>query len=156
MEQKCKFNKLLRKLHIGMHFLHALGEMPKFSLYLKGHLKHKKKLDDVSRVVLNEECFMVLHKSCPPKIGEPGSFFIPCQVGDLDFQNALADLGTSINVMSLYVADKLFLPPLTPTMMSIQFVDGSIKYTKGTVDNVFVQDSKLKGLSSRWISWCWT
>lgn len=122
-----------------MHFLHALGEMPKFSLYLKGHLKHKKKLDDVSRVVLNEECFMVLHKSCPPKIGEPGSFFIPCQVGDLDFQNALADLGTSINVMSLYVADKLFLPPLTPTMMSIQFVDGSIKYTKGTVDNVFVQ-----------------
>nr|GMD52647.1 uncharacterized protein LOC109183051 [Ipomoea batatas] len=91
------------------------GEMPKFSLYLKGHLKHKKKLDDVSRVVLNEECFMVLHKSCPPKIGEPG---------------------TSINVMSLYVADKLFLPPLTPTMMSIQFVDGSIKYTKGTVDNI--------------------
>lgn len=54
-----------------MSFLHALGEMPKFSLYLK---EHKRKLDDVSKVVLNEECCAVLQKEYPPKLGDPGTF----------------------------------------------------------------------------------
>nr|GMD70543.1 uncharacterized protein LOC110892572 [Ipomoea batatas] len=36
------------------------GEMPKFSLYLKELLNHKKKLEDISRVVLNEECSAIV------------------------------------------------------------------------------------------------
>ncbi|KAG8493104.1 hypothetical protein CXB51_010649 [Gossypium anomalum] len=35
----------------------------------------------------------------PNKLKDPGSFTIPCLIGSLDVNNALADLGASINVM---------------------------------------------------------
>ncbi|GJY51987.1 hypothetical protein Tco_0442834 [Tanacetum coccineum] len=37
----------------------------------------------------------------PPMEQDPGSFILPCSIGKLDFNNALADLGASINVMPL-------------------------------------------------------
>nr|GMD63428.1 uncharacterized protein LOC110892572 [Ipomoea batatas] len=60
------------------------GEMPKFSLYLKELLNHKKKLEDVSRVVLNEECSAVLHKECPPKLVDAENGTRECMFRILD------------------------------------------------------------------------
>ena len=86
-----------------MPFLHALGEMPRFSCHLKELLKHKKGMSDLSKVWLNEECLAILYKGYPPKRDDPGAFVVPCMVKDLDFDNALDDLGASINVMPSFV-----------------------------------------------------
>nr|GMD28170.1 uncharacterized protein LOC109183051 [Ipomoea batatas] len=100
-------------------------EMPKFSLYLK---EHKRKLDDVSKVVLNEECCAVLQKEYPPKLGDPGTFCGALYV----------DLGASINVMTSFVANWLFLPPLIPTRLSIRLADDSIQFSKGIAKDMLV------------------
>ncbi|QHO29550.1 Retrotransposon gag protein [Arachis hypogaea] len=38
---------------------------------------------------------------------DPGSFVIPCTIGDVTIQRALCDLGASINLMPLSVMKKL-------------------------------------------------
>nr|GEW10953.1 reverse transcriptase domain-containing protein [Tanacetum cinerariifolium] len=52
---------------------------------------------------------------------------------------ALADLGASINLMPLSVWNKLFLPKLTPTLMTLELADRSISRPIGITEDVFVK-----------------
>ena len=50
---------------------------------------------------------VVLQKTLPEKMQDPGSFTIPCKIGDVDMVKALCDSGASINLMPLTVAKRL-------------------------------------------------
>ncbi|KAK9057062.1 hypothetical protein SSX86_024429 [Deinandra increscens subsp. villosa] len=115
--------------------------MPKYAKFLKDILTNKKKLEDL--VTLNEECSAVLQNKLPKKMNDPGSFTIPCLIGSLSVSNALADLGASINLMPYSVFEKLDLGEPTPTRMSIQLADRSIKYPRGIVENMLVKIDKF-------------
>nr|GFC81134.1 reverse transcriptase domain-containing protein [Tanacetum cinerariifolium] len=52
---------------------------------------------------------------------------------------SLADLGASINLMPLSVWNKLFLPDLSPTCMTLELVDRSISRSVGVAEDVFVK-----------------
>nr|GEW27221.1 retrovirus-related Pol polyprotein [Tanacetum cinerariifolium] len=58
---------------------------------------------------------------------------------------ALADLGASINLMPLFVWNKLFLPDLSPTCMTLELADRLISRLVGVAEDVFVKagDDKL-------------
>nr|GFB97778.1 reverse transcriptase domain-containing protein [Tanacetum cinerariifolium] len=70
---------------------------------------------ELARTPLNEHCSAVLLKKLPEKLGDPGKFLIPCDFPGMDECLALADLGSSINLMPLSVWNKLSLPELYPT-----------------------------------------
>ncbi|KAG8493093.1 hypothetical protein CXB51_010359 [Gossypium anomalum] len=96
-EQFGKLLKLLKKLHINLPFIEALLQMPNLVKFLKEFLTNKWKLDDASHVELNAVCSTILQNRLPNKLKDPGSFMIPCLIGSLNVNNALADLGASIN-----------------------------------------------------------
>ena len=73
--------------------------MPKYAKFLKDILSNKKKLKELSIVMLSEECSTILQNKLPKKIKDPGSFTVPCLIGSLHVDRALADLGASINLM---------------------------------------------------------
>ncbi|KAG8496817.1 hypothetical protein CXB51_008055 [Gossypium anomalum] len=75
------------------------SEMPNAMKFLKELLANKRELDEASHVELNAVCSAVLQNKLPNKLKDPGSFTIPCLIGSLDVNNALANLGASINVM---------------------------------------------------------
>nr|GFC33550.1 reverse transcriptase domain-containing protein [Tanacetum cinerariifolium] len=52
---------------------------------------------------------------------------------------ALADLGTSIDLMPLSMWNKLFLPDLSPTCMTLVLTDRSISRSVGVAEDVFVK-----------------
>nr|GEV49306.1 reverse transcriptase domain-containing protein [Tanacetum cinerariifolium] len=52
---------------------------------------------------------------------------------------ALADLGASINLMSLPVWNKLFLPDLNPTCMTLELADRSISHPVRVAEDVYVK-----------------
>jgi len=95
------------------------------------------------RDMLNEECSAILLNRLPPKLKDPGSFTIPCTVGNSYFENALCDLGTSINLMPLSVFRTLRLGELKPTSVSLQLADKSIKCLRGVIEDVLVKVEKL-------------
>nr|GEX09558.1 reverse transcriptase domain-containing protein [Tanacetum cinerariifolium] len=55
----------------------------------------------------------------------------------------LADLGASINLMPLSVWNKLSLPELTLTLMTLELADRSISRPIGVVEDVFVKVGKF-------------
>ena len=61
---------------------------------------------------------------------DPGSFTIPCVIGEFEFQKALCDSGASINLMPLSVARKLSLGELTPTTVTLQMADRTMANLK--------------------------
>ncbi|KAK9050876.1 hypothetical protein SSX86_030154 [Deinandra increscens subsp. villosa] len=117
--------------------------MPKYAKFLKDLLTNKRKLEELSTVTLNEECSAVLQNKLPQKMKDPGSFTIPCSIGSLSVSNALADLGASINLMPYSVFARLDLGEPTPTRMSIQLADRSVKYPRGIMENMLVKVDKF-------------
>ncbi|KAK1423118.1 hypothetical protein QVD17_18413 [Tagetes erecta] len=142
-EQNGRFLELFKQLHINLPFVEALTQMPKYAKFLKDLLSNKKKLEELSTVILSEECSAVLQSKLPQKKTDPGSFTIPCLIGSLSVSNALADLGASINLMPYAVFSRLDLGEPKPTRMSIQLADRSIKYPRGIVENLLVKVDKF-------------
>nr|GEX94525.1 reverse transcriptase domain-containing protein [Tanacetum cinerariifolium] len=102
-------------------------------------LYDKDKLSKLARTPLNEHCSAVLLKKLPEKLGDPGKFLIPCDFLRMDECLALADLGASINLMSLSVWNKFSLPELSPTCMTLEIADRSISRPVGVAEDVFVK-----------------
>jgi hypothetical protein len=57
------------------------------------------KFQEHETVALTEEVSVVLLRKVPPKLKDPGSFTIPCRIGDHSFECALLDLGAGVNLM---------------------------------------------------------
>ncbi|XP_071708769.1 uncharacterized protein [Rutidosis leptorrhynchoides] len=81
--------------------------------------------------------------SLPMKLGDNGRFTLPCSVYQYGTTQALADLGASINLMPYSLYKRLELGDLTPTKMTIQLVDHTIRYPKGIVENILEKVDKF-------------
>ncbi|GKA36196.1 reverse transcriptase domain-containing protein, partial [Tanacetum coccineum] len=73
--------------------------MPKYAKFLRRLLTNKARLEEACTVTMNEMCSTVLLNKLPSKEKDPGSFTIPCDIGHLHINNALADLGASISLI---------------------------------------------------------
>ncbi|GJU36885.1 hypothetical protein Tco_1185239 [Tanacetum coccineum] len=91
--QQRKFLENLKQLHINLSFIEALAQMPKYAKNLKSLLTNKARLEETCTVTMNERCSAVLLNKLPSKEKDTGSFTIPCDIGHLHINNALADLG---------------------------------------------------------------
>ncbi|KAK5833402.1 hypothetical protein PVK06_017227 [Gossypium arboreum] len=111
--------------------------------FLKELLTNKRKLDEVSHMELNVVCSAILQNKLPNKLKDLGSFTIPCLIGSLDVNNALADLGASINVMPYKMFKQLGLGKPKQPRMSIQLVDKTIRFLRGTIEDVLVKIDKF-------------
>nr|GEU42129.1 reverse transcriptase domain-containing protein [Tanacetum cinerariifolium] len=134
MNQIEKFFQIFHDLHFDISFADALLLMPKFASTIKNLLTNKDKLFELAKVPLNENCSAMLLKKLLEKLGDPGKFLIPCDFLGMDVCHALADLGTSINLMPLSIWKKLSLPELTPTRMTLELVNRSITRPKGIAE----------------------
>nr|GEX78709.1 reverse transcriptase domain-containing protein [Tanacetum cinerariifolium] len=70
---------------------------------------------------------------------DPDKFLIPCDFLGMDECLAPADLGASINLMPLSVWNKLSLPELSPTCMTLKLVDRLISRPVRVAKDVFVK-----------------
>ncbi|XP_058008531.1 uncharacterized protein LOC131182979 [Hevea brasiliensis] len=86
----------------------------------KPPLPFPQRLEDYETVALTEECIAILQNKLPPKLKDPGSFSIPCHIGEISIERALCDLGASVNLMLLSICEKLKVGDLKPTTISLQ------------------------------------
>ncbi|KAJ9181943.1 hypothetical protein P3X46_005986 [Hevea brasiliensis] len=124
------------ELYINVPFVDALSQMPSYAKFLKEILSNKRRLEDHETVALTEECSAIVQRKLPPKLKDPGSFSIPCHIGESCSTKALCDLGASVSLMPLSIYEKLNMGDLKPTHISLQLADRSIKYPEGILENV--------------------
>nr|GEX30479.1 reverse transcriptase domain-containing protein [Tanacetum cinerariifolium] len=134
-----KIFQIFKDLDFNISFADALILMPKFGPTIKSLLINKDKLFELARTSLNERCSAVLLKKLPEKMGDPGKFLIPCDFSRMDECLALADLSASINLMPLSVWNKISLPKLSPTCMTLELADRLISCPVGVAEDVYVK-----------------
>ena len=83
--------------------------------------------------------------SCPPKqiTTYLGMLTILCKVGDMRIENAMLDLGASINGMPLTIYKSLNVGSLKETVVIIQLVDRSNIYPEEVLEDVLMQMNGL-------------
>ncbi|XP_062100113.1 uncharacterized protein LOC133805989 [Humulus lupulus] len=122
-----KFLAMLKHFHINIPLVEALEEMPNYVKFMKDVLTRKRRLDKL-----------------PPKLKDPGSFSIPCTIGDSYCGMALCDLGASINLMPMSVFKKLGIGEVRPATITLQLGDRFLAHPDGIIKDVLVREDKLK------------
>ena len=122
-EQFVKFLNIFKKMEVNIPFVDALAQMPNYVKFMKEIMSKKRKLEDYGTMSLLEKCNATIQKKLPYKLKDPGSFTIPCVIGEHKFRRALSDLSASINLMPLSLLTKLNSRELTPTTLSLHMAD---------------------------------
>ncbi|GKC84028.1 reverse transcriptase domain-containing protein [Tanacetum coccineum] len=133
---------MFKQLHVNISLVDALILIPKYQKILKSLLSNKEKLLELANTPLNENCSAVILKKLPEKLGDPRKFLILYSFSELKCK-ALADLGASINLMSLLVWKKLGLPEFISTRMTLELANRAICTQAGIARDVFVPVEKF-------------
>nr|GEW33176.1 reverse transcriptase domain-containing protein [Tanacetum cinerariifolium] len=141
-DQKEHIFQIFKDLNFNISFADALILMPKFGPTIKTLLTNIDKLFELARTLLNKHCSAVLLKKLPKKLRDPDKFLIPCDFSGMAECLALADLDASINLMPLSVWNKLSLPELSPTCMTLKLANRLISRPVGVAEDVFVKTER--------------
>ncbi|XP_074351436.1 uncharacterized protein LOC141690544 [Apium graveolens] len=85
------------EIHISIPFADVLARMPLYAKFMKEVLSNRKKFEKVKTITLNEECSSITQRTIPSKLKDPGSFSLPCTIGEVRIKKAVCDLGASVD-----------------------------------------------------------
>nr|XP_016500667.1 PREDICTED: uncharacterized protein LOC107819100 [Nicotiana tabacum] len=142
-EQYKKFMEMLKQIQINIPLIDALREIPGYAKMMKDLMSRKFDLQDLATVTLTQTCSAVVSRPIAEKLSDPGSFTIPCTIGNYAFAKALCDLGESINLLPLSIYKKLGIGRARPTSKLLQLADRTVKMPSGILDDVLVQVGKF-------------
>jgi len=117
--------------------------MPLYAKFLKDIFSKKRKIEDNETIALTKECSVVI-KKLPPKLGDPGSFSIPCVIGSETIEKVMCDLGASVSLLHLSLFKRMGIGELKPTKMTLQLADRSIIHPARFIEDIPV---KVGGIS---------
>ena len=126
-----------------MPFTEVVTQMPLYAKFLKDILSKKRKIAEDGIVNLTATYSAVIKRGLPEKMKDPGSFTIPCTIGEFAFQKDLYDSGASINLMPYSVAKKLSLGEITPTTATLQMANRTLEKPEGIIEDVLVKVGKF-------------
>ncbi|GKD89227.1 reverse transcriptase domain-containing protein [Tanacetum coccineum] len=131
---------MIRAARINVPLVDVLAGIPNYGKFLKELVSNKHKLEQISSAFLSDESSAIIQDKVPPKLGDPGSFLIPCTFNKTLSCNALVDLGPNINLMSYFIYAKLSLQTLKLTKVSVRLADRSFQYPIGIAENMLGQN----------------
>ncbi|CAN6554089.1 unnamed protein product [Malus baccata var. baccata] len=132
-----------RKVQVNIPLLDAIKQVPRYAKFLKELCTTRKRMSTKEVVKVSENVSAILQRKLPPKCKDPGSFTIPCVIGNTRFESAMLDLGASINVMPYSIYASMNLGALKNDGVIIQLADRSNAYPKGVLEDVLVQVNHL-------------
>ena len=137
--QMDKVREIFNQVKINIPLLDAIQQVPKYAKFIKDMCTKKRKTNVPKKVFLATNISELLSNQIPVKYKDPGCPTISCTIGQTAIKHALLDLGASINLLPFSVYQQLGLGELSPTKVTIQLADRSIKIPKGEITDVLVQ-----------------
>ncbi|CAM9000092.1 unnamed protein product [Rhodiola kirilowii] len=135
--------ELFSKVEINIPLLEAIKQIPRYAMFLKELCTNKRRSSRHDQELMSRNVSAVIQRKVPPKCGDPGTYTIPCTIGNIRIENCMLDLGASINVLPYSIYSCLKIGPLKPTGLTIQLVDRSCKQPEGKIEDVLVHVGKL-------------
>lgn len=72
--------EILKQLHINIPLIEVIQEMPNYSKFMKDVLTKRKRVGEFSTIALTQEFSPFVQGKLPPKLEDPGSLPIPCNI----------------------------------------------------------------------------
>ncbi|CAN6721162.1 unnamed protein product [Malus baccata var. baccata] len=132
-----------RNVQVNIPILDAIKQVPRYAKFLKELCTSRKRISSKEVVKVCENVSAILQRKLPTKCKDPGSFTIPCVIGNTRFESAMLDLGASINVMPYSIYASMHLGELKNDGVIIQLADRSNAYPNGVLEDVLVQVNHL-------------
>ncbi|XP_021759100.1 uncharacterized protein LOC110723994 [Chenopodium quinoa] len=134
---------MLSQVHITLPFSDVIEQMLNYAKFLKEILSGKRTCDVAKIVNLTKNCNAIIMNKIPPKLKDPGNFFISCVIYKMQIDNALCDLGASVSIMPYSVYHRLEKGELLPTNITLKLADRSIRILRGKVEDVPLRVGKF-------------
>ncbi|GJS30783.1 MAK10-like protein [Tanacetum coccineum] len=135
-------NDEFKDLHLNLTVLEVLAHAPMYNAILDKY---------VERLELGKNGFAFIQGGMPKKIKDPRLFTLPCRLGDSTPFDTLADFGSCVNLILLYLFKKLKIGLLEETDHVFGLADGTKSYPVGIVKNVEVHKGRLKLLEDFYV-----
>nr|XP_034903990.1 uncharacterized protein LOC118041005 [Populus alba] len=135
--------ELFKQVKVNIPLLDAIKQVPSYAKFLKDLCTVKRRLNVKERAFLTEHASAIIQFKTPPKYKDPGCPTISCIIGSHKIDQALLDLGASVNFIPYTVYEQLGLGEIKPTRITLQLADRSIKIPRGIVEDVLVQVDKF-------------
>ncbi|CAM8999043.1 unnamed protein product [Rhodiola kirilowii] len=135
--------ELFSKVEINIPLLEAIKQIPRYAKFLKELCTNRRRGTHVDQELMSRNVSAVIQRTVPPKCGDPGTYTIPCTIGNIRIENCMLDLGASINVLPYSIYSCLWIGPLEPAGLTIQLADRSCKQPEGKIEDVLVQVGEL-------------
>ncbi|XP_016206566.1 uncharacterized protein LOC107646938 [Arachis ipaensis] len=134
-----RFLDIFATFSVNIPFIKILQQMPTYIKCMKELLTKKGTLKGGQTVTMNKKCSALIKKDILMKKKDPGSFHIPCAIGETKIDRGFCDLGASKNVMPLSLMKKLQISELRSTDVIVQLADKTQKKAEGLIENVLVK-----------------
>ena len=138
-----EIGEVLRKVNINIPLLDAINQIPSYAKYLKDLCTVKRQLNVRKKSFATEHVSAIAQHNAPLKLKDPGSPTITCVIGTKVINDALLDLGSSVNLMPYSVYLQLGLGEMKPTSVVLQLADRSMAKPRGFIEDVLVQVDKF-------------
>ncbi|CAM8994372.1 unnamed protein product [Rhodiola kirilowii] len=135
--------ELFSRVEINIPLLEAIKQIPMYAKFLKDLCTNRRRGIKVDQELLSWNVSAVIQRTVPPKCGDPGTYTIPCTIGNIRIKNCMLDLGASINVLPYSIYSSLRIGPLEPAGLTIQLADRSCKQPEGKIEDILVQVGEL-------------
>ncbi|XP_042065450.1 uncharacterized protein LOC121808959 [Salvia splendens] len=113
-------------------------KMPPVSKFIKDYLAGK--VNEEGRMIADETVSAVIQRNdLHSKKTDPGMFTLPISIGDVQVEQAMCDLGASINVLPYSIYQRLGKEKLVDTDIMIQLADKSCIHPEGILEDVIVK-----------------
>ncbi|GKB23778.1 MAK10-like protein [Tanacetum coccineum] len=129
-------------LHLNLPVLEVLAHAPIYNVILDKYVESLELGKNRSAFVQGEVC---------AKMKDPGLFTLHSSLGDSKPFDTLADLGSCVNIIPLYLFKKLNIELLEETDHIFGLADGTKSYPVGIVKDVEVHIGKLKLLNDFYV-----
>ncbi|GKE64551.1 MAK10-like protein, partial [Tanacetum coccineum] len=129
-------------LHLNLPVLEVLAHAPIYNTILDKY---------VESLELGKNRSTCVQGEIPTKMEDPRLFTLPCRLGDSKPFDTLADLGSCVNIIPLYLFKKLNIGLLKETDHIFGLADGTKSYPVGIVKDVEVHIGKLKLLNDFYV-----
>ncbi|KAG7556885.1 Retrotransposon gag domain [Arabidopsis suecica] len=133
---RAMFAKHIKELEARMPLIDAYKLIPDSHKFFKDMVMER--IKEVQGMAMeSHECSEIIQtKIIPKKLGDPGSFTLPCSLGTLAFSNCLCDLGAFKSLMPLSVAKRLGFSKYKPCNISLILADESIRFPHGLLEDL--------------------
>ncbi|KAG7533173.1 Retrotransposon gag domain [Arabidopsis thaliana x Arabidopsis arenosa] len=133
---RAMFARHIKEIEVRMPLIDAYKLIPDSHKFLKDMVMER--IKEVQGMVMeSHECREIIPtKIIPKKLGDPGSFTLPCSLGTLAFSNCLCDLGAFKSLMPLSVAKRQGFSTYKPCNITLILADESIRFPHGLLEDL--------------------